>query len=132
MVSDEFFIIIDRLCETLDARMDVWREEMKKQQNKLSIFGPSNKNKKLVLEQLLVERLTVAYDLAAAFWYLHEHKLVYRDIKPANIGFDHRGMISVLLCILNMTPNLTILSYFNKKAMSKCLILDCVKAFHLH
>jgi serine/threonine protein kinase len=73
--------------------MDAWREEIKKHQNKLSIFGPSNKIKKMVLEQLLVERLTVAYDLAAAFWYLHEHKLVYRDIKPANIGFDHRGMM---------------------------------------
>jgi serine/threonine protein kinase len=92
-VSDDFFIIIDRLCETLDDRMDAWREEVKKHHNKRSIFGPSSKCKQLS-EQLLVNRLTVAYDLAAAFWYLHEHKLVYRDIKPANIGFDHRGMFS--------------------------------------
>ena len=94
-LSDDFFIIIDRLCETLEVRMDVWREESKKQQHKRTIFGLAIKTKKSGLEQLLVERLTVAYDLAAAFWYLHEHKLVYRDIKPANIGFDHRGMTCV-------------------------------------
>lgn len=99
MVSDDFFIIIDRLCETLEVRMDAWREEIKKHQNKLFIFGTTNKTKKILLEQLLVERLTVAYDLAAAFWYLHEHKLVYRDIKPANIGFDHRGMIRVRMSV---------------------------------
>ena len=95
-MSDAFFIIIDRLYETLEERTEVWREESKKHHNKLSIFGPSSKCKK-ISEQLLVERLTVAYDLAAAFWYLHEHKLVYRDIKPANIGFDHRGMFFFVL-----------------------------------
>jgi serine/threonine protein kinase len=91
MVDKDFFIIIDRLCEILDHRMDKWRDQMKKNDKRL-LFGSSNKNK-ICLEQLLVERLTVAYDLAAAFCYLHEHKLVYRDIKPANIGFDHRGKL---------------------------------------
>jgi serine/threonine protein kinase len=34
----------------------------------------------------MIERMTVAYDLAAAFFYLHENRLIYRDIKPENIG----------------------------------------------
>jgi serine/threonine protein kinase len=91
MVDKDFFIIIDRLWEILDQRMDKWRDQMKKH-DKLSLFRPSNKTKK-ILEELRIERLTVAYDLAAALCYLHEHKLVYRDIKPANIGFDHRGTL---------------------------------------
>jgi serine/threonine protein kinase len=52
-----------------------------------------------MIQHLLIERMTVAYDLAAAFFYLHEHRLVYRDIKPENIGFDIRGTV---LCAAEM------------------------------
>jgi serine/threonine protein kinase len=117
----------------LEDRIDEWREEMKKHHNKLSFFGPPGKSKKL-LEQLLVDRLTVAYDLAAAFWYLHDHNLVYRDIKPANIGFDHRGMYSPLIispfvCIMG---KLIDLSHCYKQGTSKYLTLGCAKICHPH
>ena len=35
-----------------------------------------------MFHQVLKERMIVAYDLAVAFMYLHENRLVYRDIKP--------------------------------------------------
>eukprot|EP00536_Pseudo-nitzschia_multiseries_P005103 jgi/Psemu1/189809/e_gw1.93.84.1 len=37
----------------------------------------------------------VLYDLSQAFAYMHELGLVYRDIKPQNIGFDVRGDVKV-------------------------------------
>lgn len=44
---------------------------------------------------LLKERLLVAYDLTAALGYMHEHRLLYRDVKPENVGFDIRGDVKV-------------------------------------
>ena len=44
----------------------------------------------------LKQRLLVAYDLTAAFEYMYDLRLVYRDIKePQNIGFDIRGDVKV-------------------------------------
>ena len=41
------------------------------------------------LKKLMVTRMTVAYDLASAFNYLHSNKLVYRDIKVRCIEGMH-------------------------------------------
>lgn len=82
-----FFIILDRLHGTLDKRMEMWRDVYRKNHGILCMFDRNRQ----IIHQLMVERLTVAYDLAAAFFYLHENRLVYRDIKPENIGFDIRG-----------------------------------------
>lgn len=91
MLDSGFFIIMDRLYETLMQKMHVWGDRKSKNRGKLFGIG-ANKSE---LDQLMVERMTVAYDLAAAFWYMHEHKLVYRDIKQENIGFDIRGDVKV-------------------------------------
>jgi serine/threonine protein kinase len=91
LVDPDFFIIMDRLYETLDKRIEHWYTEEKKSTGKMLGLGKRPKR----LKQLLVERMTVAYDLAAAFFYLHENRLVYRDIKPENIGFDFRGDVKV-------------------------------------
>jgi serine/threonine protein kinase len=80
-LDDCFFLILDRLYDTLEQRMEKWRETKKKSKGRLGIG--SNKE---ALEELMMDRLLVAYDLASAFSYLHENRLVYRDIKPDNIG----------------------------------------------
>jgi serine/threonine protein kinase len=46
-------------------------------------------------KDLLKERVLVAYDLTGAFDYMHRLRLLYRDIKPENIGFDVRGDVKV-------------------------------------
>jgi hypothetical protein len=70
MMTPKFFFVMDRLYETLDKRIAAWKNE--KQAKKGQFFGlvASDKLGKL---QLLKERLIVAYDLAAAFSYMHEH-----------------------------------------------------------
>ena len=67
--------------------MECWKEIYRKNHG---VFCVRQRNRR-ILRELVLERLTVAYDLAAAFFYLHENRLVYRDIKPENIGFDVRG-----------------------------------------
>mmetsp|Transcript_12402 Transcript_12402/g.17310 ORF Transcript_12402/g.17310 Transcript_12402/m.17310 type:complete len:259 (+) Transcript_12402:14-790(+) len=81
-----YFVILDRLYGTLVDKMDEWAKE-KKIHNKIIFKTKSNKNH---LHELLMDQMVTAFDLAAAFRYLHSMNLVYRDIKPENIGFDVR------------------------------------------
>jgi len=41
------------------------------------------------------ERLHIALQIAAAMKYLHSHSIMFRDLKPANIGFDVRGDVKL-------------------------------------
>jgi hypothetical protein len=61
--------------------MKEWKEIHKEYAGKL--MGLVGRNK-TAIHTLMVTRLTVAYDLACAFSYMHENHLVYRDIK---VGF---------------------------------------------
>jgi hypothetical protein len=84
LLQKGFFIIMDRLYDTLDVRIKQWKKRFT--QNKGNCFGFGADKQQLY--QLTVERLTVAYDLAAALAYMHANNLVYRDLKQQNIGFD--------------------------------------------
>jgi len=42
-----------------------------------------------------MERLRVANDIAGAVAYLHDSRILYRDLKPANIGFDADGVLKI-------------------------------------
>jgi hypothetical protein len=66
-MSPNFFIVMDRLYETLGEKMQLWRSLKASHKGGLFRIGANT----LELEQLMVERLIVAYDLAAAFWYMH-------------------------------------------------------------
>lgn len=80
-LEPNFFIIMDRLYEILDHRFEKW--VVTKQRSKGGLFGRgANRDR---LHDLLVERLIVAYDLAAALCYMHEHRLVYRDMKKVRL-----------------------------------------------
>jgi hypothetical protein len=69
-MSPNFFIVMDRLYETLGEKMQLWILLKASHKGGLFRIGANI----LELEQLMVERLIVAYDLAAAFWYMHDHK----------------------------------------------------------
>ena len=119
----EYMLVMDRLYTTLDRQIEEWRQEFPKTSaiNKL-LNGQGNwslhqslssltmskgmdmasaeKRSKKAADRLrrevqLLNRLYAAYDVARALRYLHENKIVYRDLKPQNIAFDIRGDVRI-------------------------------------
>ena len=69
---DSFFLILDRITETLSEQIIQWRSEEK--QDKAT-------------------KIRYSRQIASALEYLHSHRLVYRDLKPQNLGVDTKGNI---------------------------------------
>jgi serine/threonine protein kinase len=69
------------------------RVEMNRRRNK-ACLGKSNAELVLRDGQLL-HRLYAAYDVARALRYLHQNRIVFRDLKPQNIAIDIRGNLRI-------------------------------------
>lgn len=82
-----YFIVIDRLYDTLDRRMDVWVELRRRLRQ-----GPDHPRRE---RALYLQRLGVCVDIASALKHLHQLKLLFRDLKPDNVGFDHAGQVKL-------------------------------------
>lgn len=67
---NEYFLVLDRLTDTLEERIKEWK----------SFVDPG-----------LAQKVLYAQQLASALAYLHEHRLVFRDVKPPNVGFLAAG-----------------------------------------
>lgn len=67
--GEDYFLILDRMEETLDQRIDLhWRRQT-----------PTR--------SLLLKKTRYAWQMASVLNYLHNHQILYRDFKPENIGF---------------------------------------------
>jgi serine/threonine protein kinase len=84
-----YFLVVDRLYDTLDKRIDVWKELKRR---KLRHSSPSNVK---LLQAMFLQRITVACDICSAIRHLHKLKIVFRDLKPDNVGFDFDGRVKL-------------------------------------
>lgn len=91
-----FFILLDRLVMTLERKLPFWRKAVS--ENAGFWLGPCMGHccgRSHVLNRLWVERLMVSRDIARAVKYLHSKDIVYRDLKPDNVGFDGKGDLKI-------------------------------------
>jgi serine/threonine protein kinase len=87
-----FFIVMDRLYDTLEKRLEKWKARNGRCTGLAGRLGDRKGTKAL---SLMEDRLVAAFDLSSAYEHLHSRNIIYRDIKPDNIGFDVRGDVKV-------------------------------------
>jgi len=109
--SPTYFIIMDRLYDTLQTRLGKWIGKVKRLENPPSRIRsfllrgstPVTGGRRLHLKEelrrerfvLYNEQLKAILGLSSALAHLHKHGLIHRDIKSTNMGFDVRNNIIV-------------------------------------
>ena len=78
-LSDGYFILVDKLQDTLQDRIDRWAKD----------YPNARKNAPSL------SQIKVACDISDALSYLHMSNIVFRDLKPANVGFDAIGQLKL-------------------------------------
>lgn len=97
---DAYFLVMERLEETLEDRIQRWSSQTRKS----LLFAHKQKLK----NEILQEQVQVLTQLSHAIQHLHSKRILYRDAKPANVGFDKDGTLKIFdFDVAKVLPNST-------------------------
>lgn len=91
--ADGFFMVLDRLTGTLSRR--IFHEWKPRAEANPMLAQLDKLTTNTMTMDFFVDRIRTALDIASALTYLHDHQILHRDVKPANIGFDVNGTLKV-------------------------------------
>lgn len=89
--SPTYMLILDRLTLTLEEKIHQWQLDQRKFRGALGLFRRDT----VGLADVYMQRLVVLFDISRAMRYLHKKRIIYRDIKGDNIGFNVRGDVRI-------------------------------------
>lgn len=89
-----YFIVLDRLFFTLEHLLTIWHRDRNFNRGFQNMRRTKKEFKRRKWNEL-VASLEVAYDIADVMGYLHSLNVVYRDLKPGNIGFNKDGVLKL-------------------------------------
>jgi serine/threonine protein kinase len=77
-----YFLVLQCMKRTLDGMLRDWEKAAK-----------SPKISSMMIPSMDHRVFHVARGVASAMEYLHEHRIIYRDLKPHNVGIDYDGNV---------------------------------------
>lgn len=100
-----YFLVLDRLFGTVAEKIEQWAQSEVKASRSRLVFRPAFVHGRPALlktdasptnDARRIERIeSVALPVAKAMDYLHKKNIVFRDLKPSNLGFDADGNIKM-------------------------------------
>ena len=109
-LKDPFFMILERLDKTLTQQIEEWKKSRKGESSTSSISSitttsivdgavvvdnSSRNNERITRHALYTTKLRYAHDVANALAWMHSHRLIYRDLKPDNVGIAADGTVKI-------------------------------------
>ncbi|KAG7356279.1 WD-40 repeat-containing serine/threonine protein kinase [Nitzschia inconspicua] len=88
--SKGYFLILERMEETLASRLKTWMDRERLTQGLFGCMGGAKR-----ADQLYVDRIEASFDIASSLQYIHSKNVIYRDLKPDNVGFDRYGVLKL-------------------------------------
>lgn len=89
--AEGFFLILEKMHETLTKRIKKWMDTDRQCKGITGVFTGSKRK----LKDLRSERMLSAFEIAKGTCYLHEKRIIFRDLKPDNIGYAADGVLKI-------------------------------------
>ena len=91
---DGCFLVLDKLHQTLDNKFQKWYDETPGGiWNYLSSGGNPTQN--LNWQTMWLDKSCAIQQMVSALDHLHSYRILHRDLKPQNIGFDSANVLKV-------------------------------------